>query len=167
MAGALPEVFEVEGGSTLLFLPLAHSFARIIQVGCLESGAILGHWPDTGTLAEGLQEFRPTFLLAVPRVFEKVFNTAQQQAAASAAKRRIFQAAADTAVAWSRALDSGGPAAGRAAAARRCSTGWCTRGCGRRSAARSSTRCPAARRWASGWAISSAAPASPSWRATA
>ena len=111
VAGALPEVFEVEGGSTLLFLPLAHSFARIIQVGCLESGAILGHWPDTGTLAEGLQEFRPTFLLAVPRVFEKVFNTAQQQAAASAAKRRIFQAAADTAVAWSRALDSGGPGA--------------------------------------------------------
>jgi len=112
VAGALPEVFEVEGGSTLLFLPLAHSFARIIQVGCLESGAVLGHWPDTGTLAEGLQEFRPTFLLAVPRVFEKVFNTAQQQAAASAAKRRIFQAAADAAVAWSRALDSGRPGAG-------------------------------------------------------
>jgi long-chain acyl-CoA synthetase len=109
VAGALPEVFEVEGGSTLLFLPLAHSFARIIQVGCLESGAILGHWPDASKLAEGLPEFRPTFLLAVPRVFEKVFNSAQQQAAASGVKRRIFQAAVDAAVAWSRSLDSGGP----------------------------------------------------------
>jgi long-chain acyl-CoA synthetase len=109
VAGALPEVFEIEGGSTLLFLPLAHSFARIIQVGCLESGAILGHWPDTGTLADGLAEFKPTFLLAVPRVFEKVFNTAQQQAAASAAKRRIFAASVSAAVAWSRAQDDGGP----------------------------------------------------------
>jgi long-chain acyl-CoA synthetase len=109
VAGSLPEVFEVEGGSTLLFLPLAHSFARIIQVGCLESGAILGHWPDASKLAEGLPEFRPTFLLAVPRVFEKVFNSAQQQAAASGVKRRIFAAAVDAAVAWSQSLDSGGP----------------------------------------------------------
>jgi long-chain acyl-CoA synthetase len=112
VAGALPEVFEIDGGCTLLFLPLAHSFARIIQVGCLESGAILGHWPDASKLAEGLPEFRPTFLLAVPRVFEKVFNSAQQQAAASGVKRRIFQAAVDAAVAWSRSLDSGGPGPG-------------------------------------------------------
>ena len=112
VAGALPEVFEIDGGATLLFLPLAHSFARIIQVGCLESGAILGHWPDASTLAEGLPEFRPTFLLAVPRVFEKVFNSAQQQAAASGAKRRIFQAAVNAAVAWSQSLDSGGPGPG-------------------------------------------------------
>jgi long-chain acyl-CoA synthetase len=112
VAGALPEVFEIDGGSTLLFLPLAHSFARIIQVGCLESGAILGHWPDASTLAAGLPEFRPTFLLAVPRVFEKVFNSAQQQAAASGVKRRIFAAAADAAVAWSRSQDAGGPGRG-------------------------------------------------------
>jgi long-chain acyl-CoA synthetase len=109
VAGALPEVFEIDGGSTLLFLPLAHSFARIIQVGCLESGAILGHWPDASKLAEGLPEFRPTFLLAVPRVFEKVFNSAQQQAAASGVKKRIFQASVDAAVAWSQSLDAGGP----------------------------------------------------------
>ncbi len=114
VAGALAEVFEIAGSSTLLFLPLAHSFARIIQVGCLESGAVLGHWPDAGTLAQALPEFRPTFLLAVPRVFEKVFNSAQQQAAASSAKRRIFDAAADTAVAWSRATDEEGAAPGRA-----------------------------------------------------
>jgi len=113
VAGALPEVFEIEGGSTLLFLPLAHSFARIIQVGCLESGAILGHWPDARTVAQGLPEFQPTFLLAVPRVFEKVFNTAQQQASGSTAKQRIFAASVDTAIAWSRARDeAGGPALG-------------------------------------------------------
>jgi long-chain acyl-CoA synthetase len=105
VAGALPEVFDIDGSCTLLFLPLAHSFARIIQVGCLESGAILGHWPDSRTLAEGLREFRPTFLLAVPRVFEKVFNTAQQQAAASAAKKRIFSAAVAASVAWSQSQD--------------------------------------------------------------
>ncbi len=105
--GALPEIFEVDGGATLLFMPLAHVFARIIEIGCLESGAVLGHWPDSATVAEGLREFRPTFLLAVPRVFEKVYNTAQQQASASPAKSKIFAAAAGTAIAWSRAIDAG------------------------------------------------------------
>ena len=112
--GSLVEVFEIAGSSTLLFLPLAHSFARIIQVGCLESGAILGHWPDARTVAKGLPEFRPTFLLAVPRVFEKVYNTAVQQASASKAKSRIFDAAAATAVAWSQAASSDGAAPGQA-----------------------------------------------------
>jgi long-chain acyl-CoA synthetase len=102
-----PEVFE-STSSTLLFLPLAHSFARIIQVGCLESGAILGHWPDASTVAKGLPEFAPTFLLAVPRVFEKVYNSAQQQAAASPVKSRIFAAAVDTAIAWSQAIGAAG-----------------------------------------------------------
>ncbi len=101
--GALPEVFEVPGGSTLLFMPLAHVFARIIEIGCLESGPILGHWEDTATLADGLREYQPTFLLAVPRVFEKVYNTAQQQASASPAKSKIFAAAAGTAIAYSQA----------------------------------------------------------------
>jgi len=110
--GALMDVFEIAGSSTLLFMPLAHSFARIIQVGCLESGAILGHWPDTATVAQGLPEFQPTFLLAVPRVFEKVYNTAQQQVSESKARSRIFRAAVETAVAWSKSRDtdgSGGP----------------------------------------------------------
>ena len=92
--GALPEIFETSDGSTLLFMPLAHVFARIIEIGCLESGAVLGHWEDIGTVADGLREFQPTFLLAVPRVFEKVYNSAQQQAAASPAKSKIFAAAA-------------------------------------------------------------------------
>jgi long-chain acyl-CoA synthetase len=107
--GSLEDVFELAGSSTLLFLPLAHSFARIIQVGCLESGSILGHWPDSRTLAQALPEFQPTFLLAVPRVFEKVFASAQQQASASPVKRRIFDAAVATAIAWSKAAsDDGG-----------------------------------------------------------
>ena len=108
--GALPEIFEAPGCSTLLFLPLAHALARIVQVGCVESGAILGHWPDIGTLADGLPEFRPTFLIAVPRVFEKVYESAQRQAAASKATTRVFAAAADTAIGWSKAGDGAGPA---------------------------------------------------------
>ncbi len=109
---ALPEIFELADASTLLFMPLAHVFARIIEIGCLEAGAVLGHWPNVGTVADGLREFRPTFLLAVPRVFEKVYNTAQQQAAASPAKARIFAAASATAVAYSQALGSGRPGPG-------------------------------------------------------
>jgi long-chain acyl-CoA synthetase len=108
--GALEDVFDITGSSTLLFLPLAHSFARIIQVGCLEAGSILGHWPDSRTLSQALPEFQPTFLLAVPRVFEKVFAAAQQQASASPAKRRIFDAAVATAIAWSRSADHDGGA---------------------------------------------------------
>jgi long-chain acyl-CoA synthetase len=105
--GSLEEVFQEPGGSTLLFMPLAHVFARIIEIGCLESGAVLGHWPDSSTLAKGLPEFQPTFLLAVPRVFEKVYNTAQQTASASPVKTKIFAAAADAAVAVSQAKSAG------------------------------------------------------------
>ena len=101
--GALHELFEVADSSTLLFLPLAHVFARIIQVACLEGGAVLEHWEDSSTLAHALPETRPVFLLAVPRVFEKVYNSAQQQAAASGLKSRIFLAATDAAIAYSRA----------------------------------------------------------------
>jgi long-chain acyl-CoA synthetase len=109
---ALPEIFEMADASTLLFMPLAHVFARIIEIGCLEAGAVLGHWPNVGTVADGLREFRPTFLLAVPRVFEKVYNSAQQQAAVSPAKARIFAAASATAIAYSQALGSGRPGPG-------------------------------------------------------
>ncbi|MBO0824729.1 MAG: long-chain fatty acid--CoA ligase, partial [Actinobacteria bacterium] len=109
---ALPELFEMSDASTLLFMPLAHSFARIIEIGCLEAGAVLGHWPDVSTVADGLQEFRPTFLLAVPRVFEKVYNTAQQQASTSPVTGKIFAASAATAIAFSRAKDRTRPAIG-------------------------------------------------------
>ncbi|MFD0775029.1 AMP-dependent synthetase/ligase [Streptomonospora algeriensis] len=105
--GPLHEVFSFEGRSTLLFLPLAHSFARIIQVGCVESRTVMGHFPSTGPeVIDALGTFRPTFLLAMPRVFEKVYNKAEQKAV-SEGRGRIFRAAAETAVAYSRALDTG------------------------------------------------------------
>ena len=78
--GPLAAIFEAPGASTLLFLPLAHSFARIIQVGCVESGVVLGHAPSVARLLPDLTSFQPTFILAVPRVFEKVYNGADQQA---------------------------------------------------------------------------------------
>jgi long-chain acyl-CoA synthetase len=105
--GALTEIFDMAGSTTMLFLPLAHSFARIIQIGCLESGAVLAHWPDVGTMATGITECRPSFLLAVPRVFEKVYTLAERTAAERTAKQKIFTAAAETAIAWSRAQDPG------------------------------------------------------------
>ncbi len=105
--GPLEEVFTLEGRSTLLFLPLAHSFARIIQVGCIESKTVLGHFPTTGPeLIDTLGVYRPTFLLAVPRVFEKVFNKAEQKAT-SEGRGKIFNAAAETAIAYSKALTAG------------------------------------------------------------
>jgi long-chain acyl-CoA synthetase len=105
--GALPEIFAEAGRSALLFLPLAHSFARIIQVGCLESGTVLGH-TSANELVADLGTFRPTFILAVPRVFEKVYNAAELQAATSPLKARIFRAAAKTAIEWSTTLGSSG-----------------------------------------------------------
>src|SRR5215471_11253390 len=105
--GHLPVVFKTPGASTLLFLPLAHSFARVIQVGCLEAGVVLGHTPSVANLLADLASFQPTFILAVPRVFEKVYNGAEQQASASPVKGRIFQAAARTAIAWSQASGTG------------------------------------------------------------
>jgi len=101
--GWLPAIFERPDAATLLFLPLAHSFARIIQVGAIEAGVVLGHTPSVATLLPDLASFRPTFILAVPRVFEKVYNGAEQQASASPVKGRIFRAAARAAVAFSQA----------------------------------------------------------------
>ncbi len=100
----LGDLFDTEDASTLLFLPLAHVFARIIQVGCVKSRARMGHSADIKNLVADLGEFRPTFILAVPRVFEKVFNTASQRATADG-RGAIFDRAADVAIAWSRAQD--------------------------------------------------------------
>jgi long-chain acyl-CoA synthetase len=107
----LEEVVEAEGASTLLFLPLAHVFARFIQVLCVESGAAMGHTPDVKNLVQDLGEFQPTFVLSVPRVFEKVYNSAEQKAE-SEGKGKIFRRAAEVAVDYSRSLDTGGPGLG-------------------------------------------------------
>jgi long-chain acyl-CoA synthetase len=103
---ALAELFEADDASTLLFLPLAHVFARIIQVGAVKARVRVGHSADIKRLLPDLAEFQPTFLLAVPRVFEKVFNTASQRATAEG-RGGLFDRAADTAMAYSRALDLG------------------------------------------------------------
>jgi long-chain acyl-CoA synthetase len=108
--GMLPELLTASG-SVLLFLPLAHVFGKVIQFGALASRTTVAHTPDTKDLLPDLQAFKPTFLLAVPRVFEKVFNGARQRAH-DEGKGKIFDAAAETAVGWSRARDSGGPALG-------------------------------------------------------
>ena len=108
IVAGLPDVFSSDDASTLLFLPLAHVFGRAIQLGCVRSRTRLAFAPDVKNLLSDLAEFKPTFLLSVPRVFEKVFNGARQKATAEG-KGTIFDSAAATAVEYSRALDSGGP----------------------------------------------------------
>jgi long-chain acyl-CoA synthetase len=104
----LPNIF-AEGASTLLFLPLAHSFARLIQAGVVAGRVRTAHSADVKNLVDDLKAFKPTFVLAVPRVFEKVFNGAHQRAHADG-KGGIFDRAAEAAIAYSEALDShGGP----------------------------------------------------------
>jgi long-chain acyl-CoA synthetase len=100
----LPDLF-YEGSSTLLFLPLAHSFARVIQVGTVQGRIRTAHCPDTKNLVNDLKDFQPSFVLSVPRVFEKVYNTAVQTAKAGG-KAGIFGRAERVAVAYSEALDT-------------------------------------------------------------
>ncbi|HSV64824.1 MAG TPA: long-chain fatty acid--CoA ligase [Mycobacteriales bacterium] len=97
-----------DNAATLLFLPLAHVFARQIQCGTVYRGIRLGHTADVKNLLADLGAFKPTFLLSVPRVFEKIYNGAKQKAHAEG-KGRIFDLAERVAIDYSRALDTGGP----------------------------------------------------------
>ena len=106
--GPLSAIYTADAASTLLFLPLAHVFARVIEVGALEAGIVLGHCADMASLLPELASFKPTFVLAVPRVFEKVYNGAEAKALAEG-KGRIFARATQAAVLYSHALDSGRP----------------------------------------------------------
>ncbi|WP_405139889.1 AMP-dependent synthetase/ligase [Nocardia sp. NBC_01388] len=96
-----------EGKTTLMFLPLAHVFARAIAVGSLAAKVTVAHTSDWSTLTTQFASYKPDFILAVPRVFEKVYNGAKQQAH-DGGKGRIFDLAADTAIAWSEAQECGG-----------------------------------------------------------
>ncbi|MEU7843581.1 long-chain fatty acid--CoA ligase [Micromonospora sp. NPDC049114] len=100
----LPNLFNA-GAATLLFLPLAHAFARLIQIGVVQARATLAHCADTKNLVGELQEFRPTFVLSVPRVFEKVYNAAKQKAEADG-KGGVFARAEQVAIAYSEALET-------------------------------------------------------------
>ncbi|WP_251150610.1 long-chain fatty acid--CoA ligase [Cellulosimicrobium sp. Marseille-Q4280] len=101
----LAEILDSPGARTLLFLPLAHVFARFIQVVVVAADSVLAHSSDTKNLVADLGTFRPTFLLAVPRVFEKVYNSAEHKARAGG-KAKPFHWAAKVAISYSRALDT-------------------------------------------------------------
>jgi long-chain acyl-CoA synthetase len=102
------DLFLKPGGSTLLFLPVAHVFGRMVQIGAITAGLHLAHCSDpVSRLLPDLQSFKPTFVLAVPRIFEKVYNGAEAKADA-AGKGKIFRKAADVAIAYSEAMDKRG-----------------------------------------------------------
>ncbi len=100
----LPELLMQQGARTLMFLPLAHVLARAVQVVCLTAGITLGHSAGASGLMADLGSFKPTFLLAVPRIFEKVYAGANHKAAMSG-KSALFTAASATAVQYSTAVD--------------------------------------------------------------
>ncbi|WP_314326286.1 long-chain fatty acid--CoA ligase [Paenarthrobacter ilicis] len=102
---SLPEIIN-ESGKTIMFLPLAHVFARFISVLAVAGGVTVAHTPDIKNLLADLQSYQPTFILAVPRVFEKVYNSALTKAE-DGGKGAIFHRAADTAIAYSRARQDG------------------------------------------------------------
>jgi long-chain acyl-CoA synthetase len=105
-AKALDAVVQTPGASTLLFITTAHVFARFISILDVHAGVRTGHQPDTRQLLPALGSFKPTFLLAVPRVFEKVYNSAEQKAEAGG-KGKIFRAAADVAIEHSKLVEEG------------------------------------------------------------
>ena len=108
----VPEVLKAPEVRALLFLPLAHVLGRFVEIAIICSPAgVLGHAPDVKNLVTDLASFRPTFVVAVPRVFEKIYNAAD--ARSTGAKQKVFRLAAKTAIAYSRALDTpDGPSRG-------------------------------------------------------
>jgi long-chain acyl-CoA synthetase len=102
---AIPEVVN-SNSRTLLFITTAHIFARFISVLSVAGGVKVGHQADTSQLLPAMASFKPTFLLAVPRVFEKVYNSAEQKAE-SEGNGKIFRKAAQVAIDHSKAVDAG------------------------------------------------------------
>ena len=101
----IPELIN-EKAAILLFITMAHVFARFISVLCVHGGVRVGHQADTSQLLPALGSFQPTFLLAVPRVFEKVYNSSEQRAEASG-RGNVFRWAVETGIRWSEAKDAG------------------------------------------------------------
>jgi len=102
------ELFLKPGGSTLLFLPVAHVFGRMVQIGSISAGLHMAHCsdPPTPRPSRARSISRPP-VLAVPRIFEKIYNGAEARAEA-AGKGKIFRKAAEVAIAYSEALDKKG-----------------------------------------------------------
>ncbi|MER7880300.1 long-chain fatty acid--CoA ligase [Streptomyces samsunensis] len=108
----LKPIFNTGESSVLLFLPEAHVFGRLVEIAAVLAPIKLGHVPDVKSLTDELAAFRPTLVLGVPRVFEKVYNSARAKAR-SEGKGKIFDKAAETAIEYSKALDApGGPSLG-------------------------------------------------------
>jgi len=108
VVAAASDLFLKPGGSTLLFLPVAHVFGRMVQIGAINAGLHLAHCSDpVGRLQPDLASFKPTFVLAVPRIFEKIYNGAEARADA-AGKGKIFRKAAAVAIAYSEGRDKRG-----------------------------------------------------------
>ena len=105
--GVLPDLL-AKGERLLVFLPLAHVLARAITIAAFANKVTLGFTSDIKNLVPMLGVFKPTLVVSVPRVFEKVYNTAEQNAR-NDGKGRIFEIAANTAIEWSQAQDNGGP----------------------------------------------------------
>jgi long-chain acyl-CoA synthetase len=105
VVAGMPDIFS-EGNSTLMFLPLAHIFARIVEVGCVSSGVKLGYSTGVPQLVEELGMYHPTWVFSVPRVFEKVYNSAQHKAHADG-KGKIFDYAAKISEEFSRQTQAG------------------------------------------------------------
>ena len=101
----MPEVADHSRSRMLMFLPLAHILARFLQVYILTGEGVIGHTPNIKNLLPDLQTFKPTFLLVVPRVLEKIYNSADAKTGAGA-KNKLFRWAAKVAVEYSRALDT-------------------------------------------------------------
>ncbi|MGW3101222.1 AMP-dependent synthetase/ligase [Streptomyces sp. NPDC001100] len=108
LADGIGEKVLTEHTTILMFLPPAHVLARVVGLAAVHNGARVAHTSDLKNLPAELRTYRPTLLLAVPRVFEKLRNTAQRTAVESG-HARLFRAAEATAVAYSRSLDHGGP----------------------------------------------------------
>ncbi|MCR8693943.1 long-chain fatty acid--CoA ligase [Rhodococcus pyridinivorans] len=107
---ALPDSMH-EGQRTLLFIPMAHVFARLISFAAFDSKVTVGHTSDLSTLLDQFAVFKPNFILSVPRVFEKVYNSAKQKAY-DGGKGKIFEKASEVAIEYSKALENGGPGLG-------------------------------------------------------
>ena len=122
---SMPDIAMKPNRRLLLFLPLAHVFARYMQFFCFAGNVSLGLSGNLKTILADFKAFKPTFILAVPRIFEKIYNAASQKAGAGL-KGRIFAGATQAAYDWSHAQQSGGSIPVVLNSNMRCTTSWCT-----------------------------------------
>lgn len=108
LADGVGDIVLTERTSILLFLPLAHILTRVVQLAALLAGALTAHTADLANLPEALSDFRPTLLVGVPRVYQKLHDAAARTAA-STGRGALFRAAEGIALAYSHSLDTGGP----------------------------------------------------------